>query len=219
MSEQEWLKEIFEQGKKDQKVSEKQIKIIEAAVEIFSEKGYAAASTSEIAKKAGVAEGTIFRHYRTKKDLLYSIITPTLLKIVFPVVAKTFIKQVLVKHEDLSFDEIIRKMLFNRYNFVKNNTPLLKIILQEIAFHDEMKMQFQEAFMDHAYNKLIEVVEYYQAKGEIIDIPTKSVIRMVVTTIFGFLIMRFIIVPESEWNDEEEIELTIQFIMNGLSKK
>lgn len=51
----------------NQDLTPKQAKILQAAVEIFAEKGYAATSTSEIAKRAGVAEGTIFRHYKTKK--------------------------------------------------------------------------------------------------------------------------------------------------------
>lgn len=41
--------------------------VLKAAVKIFSEKGYSAATTSEIAKEAGVAEGTIFRYFKTKK--------------------------------------------------------------------------------------------------------------------------------------------------------
>ncbi|MDP4171296.1 MAG: helix-turn-helix domain-containing protein, partial [Bacillota bacterium] len=40
----------------DDILTEKQKKIIVAAIESFSEKGFAATSTSEIAKKAGVAE-------------------------------------------------------------------------------------------------------------------------------------------------------------------
>ena len=49
------------------KRNERQMRILEAAVDMFGEKGYASTSTSEIAKRAGVAEGTIFRYYRRKK--------------------------------------------------------------------------------------------------------------------------------------------------------
>ena len=42
------------------------MRILEA-VDMFGEKGYASTSTSEIAKRAGVAEGTIFRYYKTKR--------------------------------------------------------------------------------------------------------------------------------------------------------
>jgi AcrR family transcriptional regulator len=72
----------------DETLTEKQKKILESAIEIFAEKGYSATSTSEIAKKAGVAEGTIFRHYKTKKELLLSIVAPTMAKLVAPFVIK-----------------------------------------------------------------------------------------------------------------------------------
>jgi AcrR family transcriptional regulator len=44
-----------------------QQRILDAAVEAFAEQGYSGTATSEIARRAGVAEGTIFRYYPTKK--------------------------------------------------------------------------------------------------------------------------------------------------------
>src|SRR4051794_38999386 len=83
-----WVAEMLRVNDSDTKMTDKQIKIIKAAVETFSEKGYAASSTSEIAQKAGVAEGTIFRHYKTKKDLLLSIVAPMMAKLIAPFVLK-----------------------------------------------------------------------------------------------------------------------------------
>lgn len=37
------------------------------------------------------------------------------------------------------------------------------------------------------------------------------------TAIVGFLLVRFLLMPESEWDDEREIEQTVQFIVHGLS--
>ena len=51
------------------------MKISSAACELFCEKGYSATSTSEIAKRAEVSEGTIFKYFATKKDLLLYIAT------------------------------------------------------------------------------------------------------------------------------------------------
>lgn len=62
------IEEIFEHS---DEALRRNKKIILAAIQAFAEKGYASTSTSEIAKNAGVAEGTIFRHYKTKK--IYSI--------------------------------------------------------------------------------------------------------------------------------------------------
>lgn len=64
--EEQWIEELLAISEED-KLTPKQISILHAAIEVFSEKGYAAAATSEIAQKAGVAEGTIFRYYKTKK--------------------------------------------------------------------------------------------------------------------------------------------------------
>jgi AcrR family transcriptional regulator len=47
-------------------------KILAAAEEVFAEQG-AAASTEEVARRAGVAIGTVFRHFPTKYDLLAAI--------------------------------------------------------------------------------------------------------------------------------------------------
>ena len=48
-------------------------KILDAAGEVFAERG-AAASTEEVAARAGVAIGTVFRHFPTKQDLLGAIL-------------------------------------------------------------------------------------------------------------------------------------------------
>jgi AcrR family transcriptional regulator len=50
--------------------NEKRARIIGAAHELFSRDGYGAATTAEIAKLAGVSEGTVFHHFRSKEGLL-----------------------------------------------------------------------------------------------------------------------------------------------------
>lgn len=47
-------------------------RILAAAVEVFDEHG-TSASTEEVARRAGVAIGTVFRHFPTKDDLLAAI--------------------------------------------------------------------------------------------------------------------------------------------------
>lgn len=48
-------------------------KILDAALEIFAHKGYHEAKISEIAKIAGVADGTIYLYFKNKDDLLISL--------------------------------------------------------------------------------------------------------------------------------------------------
>lgn len=49
---------------------ERPAEILTAAIDVFFEKGFAASTLDEIARKAGVAKGTILFHYGTKKNLL-----------------------------------------------------------------------------------------------------------------------------------------------------
>ncbi len=45
--------------------------ILEAAIEVFSKGGFRNSSISDIAKRADVAEGTIYRYYKNKEDLFF----------------------------------------------------------------------------------------------------------------------------------------------------
>lgn len=50
-------------------------RIIDAAIQLMSEKGYSAATTKDIAELAGVNEVTLFRHFGNKRGLLTAIST------------------------------------------------------------------------------------------------------------------------------------------------
>ncbi|HHO53424.1 MAG TPA: TetR/AcrR family transcriptional regulator [Deltaproteobacteria bacterium] len=53
--------------------ADKRTLIINAAVAVFAEKGFLLAPVSDIANRAGVADGTIYRYFKNKEDLLLSI--------------------------------------------------------------------------------------------------------------------------------------------------
>ncbi|MED5053477.1 TetR family transcriptional regulator [Anoxybacillus sp. UARK-01] len=218
MNDEQWLQELLKINDEEVKLSDKQAKILEAAIEMFAEKGYAATSTSEIAKRAGVAEGTIFRHYKTKKELLMAIVTPTIMKIAAPFLAKEFVKEVF-ESQYSSYEDFIRALMNNRYEFVKKYLPMIRIFWQETAFHSDIKEQIQTVFMENIYGKFKRVIDHFQQKGELADLPTNTIIRMTITTIVGFLLTRFILLPNLQWDDEQEMERTIQMLMHGLKKE
>lgn len=55
-------------------MTEKQEKILHAALALFAKEGFHATSTSKVAKAAGVSEGLIFRHFGNKEGLLQAIL-------------------------------------------------------------------------------------------------------------------------------------------------
>lgn len=210
-----WIQQLTNVTDNNDKMTEKQINILKAAVEVFAEKGYAASSTSEIAQKAGVAEGTIFRHYKTKKDLLLSIVLPTVAKLIAPLVLRDF-QKVLDSHY-ARYEDFLRAVFVNRLEFARKNMKILKILLQEVPFHPELKEMFKEAVGYKVLESLSRVVTHFQEKGQIIALPSRTVVRLSVSAILGFLLTRFIVAPESEWDEPQEIDMTIDFIMHGLS--
>ncbi|WP_147535062.1 TetR/AcrR family transcriptional regulator [Bacillus marasmi] len=198
-------------------LTDKQKQILLAAIDSFSEKGYAATSTSEIAKKAGVAEGTIFRHYKTKKDLLMAIVAPTMAKFLAPFIIKDISK--VLKTDYDCFEDFLRAMIENRKVFLQQNLSLFKIILQELPFQPELQAQFKAHILPTVYDRIKGLIKHYQQNGSIIEIPPYSVVRLIASTIFGYLIGRYLLFPEIDWDEEAEIERTIQFIMHGLATK
>ncbi len=55
------------------KSDEKYRKIIAAATKIFAQKGFFKARVSEIAKEAGIADGTVYIYFKHKDDILISL--------------------------------------------------------------------------------------------------------------------------------------------------
>lgn len=47
--------------------------LIDAAADVFTERGYAGATTKEIARRAEVSEGTIYRHFADKRELFGAV--------------------------------------------------------------------------------------------------------------------------------------------------
>jgi len=215
---EQWMNQLFDEDEWMGKMTEKQRKIVNAAIEVFSEKGYASTSTSEIAKKAGVAEGTIFRHYKTKKELLLAIIAPVMAKFSGPLLLKDF-AETLDRPYD-TYEDFLRAVFRNRYEFAKSHLPIVKIIVQEVPFHDELKEQFKNLVSEMVIARMHRIIDNYKDRGVLTDrLPTPSMIRFVVSTMVGLVATLLILIPEKQLDENEELERTIDMIMHGIAAK
>jgi AcrR family transcriptional regulator len=211
---EEWLEELLVKHDGEQ-MTAKQARILRSAVEVFAEKGYSGTATSEIAQRAGVAEGTIFRHYRTKKDLLYSIVAPFVARLIEPFVLRDLAP--IIDHPPATFEAFIRGLLDNRIAFAEKNIKLIKILLQEVPFHPELREQFLSKVADRVLQKFVHAADHYREQGQIVEQPSLTTIRMIGTTLLGYLLVRFMLAPK-EWDDAQEREATIQFILHGVRR-
>jgi TetR/AcrR family fatty acid metabolism transcriptional regulator len=60
-------------GSKVTRAGDKRERILDAAVRVFAKKGFYATRVSEVAKAAGVADGTIYLYFKSKDELLVSL--------------------------------------------------------------------------------------------------------------------------------------------------
>ncbi|WP_407313287.1 TetR family transcriptional regulator [Desulfosporosinus sp. SB140] len=111
-------------------VEERRQDILEAALKVFSENGYKGSTTAEIARQAGVAEGTIFRHFATKKELLAAVLEPKIIEGVI-VLDK--------EHRESSPKDFFRCFLKNRLELIQENAGLFRLMFAEAQYHSEVR--------------------------------------------------------------------------------
>ena len=123
---------------------------MKAALELFAREGFAATSTSRIAKHAGVSEGLIFRHFKNKNGLLEAILAEGEKKI------KLVFADVVMESEP---KELIRKvlnmsdlMLVSQEDYVF--WKLQYKIKWEIEVYGEHKMEAIQMALSNAFRKL-----------------------------------------------------------------
>src|SRR6185437_4293592 len=66
---------------RNQQKSVIEVRILEAAVQLFARQGFSGTSTREIAQLADVNETTLFRYYGTKKELFWASLEARLSRI------------------------------------------------------------------------------------------------------------------------------------------
>ena len=101
-------------------------KILDAARACFCTGDFDAVPTREIAKKAGVAEGTIFNHFPTKEELLICCIGEQM--------AEAIEKGLYTMDPEWSFVDKVMHVASYRFTQVGLNPGLWQVIMQQIVF-------------------------------------------------------------------------------------
>ncbi|MFN3505333.1 MAG: TetR/AcrR family transcriptional regulator, partial [Caldimicrobium sp.] len=118
------------------KASKTKEKLLKAALELFSEKGYLGATTKEIAQRASVSELTLFRHFKNKENLFISVLD----YYSFLPKLKELIRELESKPLNEALFEIARAFL----NQLKSKKALVRIMHTEISrYPEDIKRAYQ----------------------------------------------------------------------------
>jgi TetR/AcrR family transcriptional regulator len=113
--------------------SEKQDRIINAAIKEFAQKGYDSASTNEIVKEAGISKGLLFHYFKNKKQLFFY-----LFDYCYNLVADEFYKKVDLTERD--FFKRIRQSVHIKMD-LQAKYPEILTFIQEAFMQDSLEIK------------------------------------------------------------------------------
>jgi AcrR family transcriptional regulator len=180
--------------------------IMETAKDLFSEKGYAAVTTKEIAKAAGVNEVTLFRHFENKRNLFKSILHEQL-------------------HQNDLLDYLknkatydVRKDLTLVANEIKKtyieNALLIKMMMKDVM-HDSDEHKEAKHKEDHMKEALGEYFVKLSEKGLIYDDP-KRLVMLFSGNIYGFCMGNYVF---HKRDDDGEFDWMVSKIIDVILMK
>ncbi len=123
-------------------------KILKAALHLFAQRGYSGTTTRDLAQSAGVAEGTLFRHFENKKAILVAVATQGWVEI---------LTDLLTELSEMASYKAIGQVMQRRMLNLRKNSDLMRVCFMEAQFHPELREQIQTEVI----GKMIDVAEAF----------------------------------------------------------
>jgi hypothetical protein len=75
---------------------------------------------------------------------------------------------------------------------------------------------WQKNLWQHA----VDTMRRYQKRGKLrSDLRPEVIARAIISLNLGYIIARALLAPEAPWDDEAEIEATVELLLNGAAKR
>ncbi|MGX7068512.1 TetR family transcriptional regulator [Gemella bergeri] len=187
-------------------------KIILAAIDLFSKKGFHGTSTAKIAETAGMSQATLFKYFKTKDDLLNSIISAG-----FPPILASFVAGI---NQEKNLEDMIHLLVFNRFEFMKKNQKLVRIFFQEFIINKEFNSNLKNMIKNGPINPKLKKLYLILSKSDKHfnnNLSITQVFRIIMGPLFAYFSQCFIFYIESE-NEEEDLLLIEKQIYQSLIK-
>jgi TetR/AcrR family fatty acid metabolism transcriptional regulator len=196
-------------SKTEESETHKADRILFAAERVFSQKGFTKATISEIAKSAGVAEGTVYDYFENKEDLLLSI----------PV--KRFGKYLDELPDTFHIKSPLRKLRrFIRYHFslFLMEREFLKVFLLQIQLNKRFYgSKAFEAFRNY-FRVIEEIIEEGKREGSFHSEVNPRIFRNMFLGTFSHLALRWIILgKETDTDKMQEISQVADLLSSAVT--
>lgn len=158
--------------------------IIEAAFDIFRERGYHGTSMRQIAERAGVALGGIYNHFASKEDIFAAVLE-----------AHHPYRRMLPKLEDVQ-GETVEELVLDAAHRFRSEAPLIEEKMLPLAFIE--MVEFQGKHFASLVNQFLPLVlnfvqKFEQRRGKLRDLPLPIILRMFIVTYLGFILTEIIL--------------------------
>jgi AcrR family transcriptional regulator len=147
---------------------ERAAEILEAARDVFSERGYAKASMAEIAARVGVVEGALYRHYPSKRELLFAVM-------------RTFyVRRIESLRSGLGgihgARNRLRYVIWNQLRAFTDDTGLCRVVISEIRPLDDYGQSLVRELNSELTGEALAVIDEGVRTGELRgDLPRQLV--------------------------------------------
>ncbi|MFT3666055.1 TetR/AcrR family transcriptional regulator [Piscinibacter sp.] len=145
--------------------------LIDAALELFAEKGFAATRSEEVAARAGVSKGTLYLYYPSKEELLKAVISQRL---------SSEIEAVREYARGYRGDcaSLLREVFTEwwRRVFDSPTSAVFKLVITEVRNFPEIAAFYRAEVVDPATALVGSVIERGIASGEFRAVDTRGAV-------------------------------------------
>lgn len=207
---------LFSKCLDEMNISDKQKAVLQASLTLFSEKGFENTSTRDIARMANVAEGTVYKQFKTKQELLQAIVGSVINNVV-PQIASEFVNET-TDNEEPDFKNFLQNLIQNRMQFFITNLPQIRILIRESMTNEKLRLQVIEKFTHLHLKKLESNFKYYQQQGQLVDWDFTQIIQYILGTT-GSYIVPLLFSGSTAFDITQSSQEATEFLIKGLQPK
>ncbi|HGY56086.1 MAG TPA: TetR/AcrR family transcriptional regulator [Caldithrix abyssi] len=159
------------------RLSDRQLQIIDAAIELISEKSIQELTIKNLAKKIGFTEGAVYRHFGSKTDILLAILNQ------FQQDAAQILDKVCTSEK--SAPELIEDIFLHHFRYFTKRPAVTAVIFSESIFQNESRLSDGVSKLLNMHEEALScILKKGQDRGEINkDIRRQELIRIVIGSI------------------------------------